>query len=179
LAHPRRVPDPRAADDRQPGGLAGHPAALRRTPELAARGRARQATAHGRASECHRLGQAPRPRPQGLPETRFDGTARSPPRKQAGRIAPGRLVPRPAWDDTGGLTGRGQARSPSELLAAPITRPSGKSAAVGKTQAGSFTPAGSPREGPSRTRPSRQGRGQRFSVGATRTTVGNSRHATT
>src|SRR5689334_13051103 len=56
----------------------------------------------------------------------------------------------------------GQARSPSELLAPPVTRPSGKSAAAGKTRAGSFTPAGLPREGSSRTRPCRQDRGQPF-----------------
>ena len=55
VADPRRVPDRRPADDRQRAGRAGHPAAVRRPPELAAPGRGRRAASRGRAAEHRRI----------------------------------------------------------------------------------------------------------------------------
>ena len=60
VAHPRRVPDRRAADDRQRGRPSRPSGRWRRSPELAAPGRGRRVEAHRRAAEHRRLGQATR-----------------------------------------------------------------------------------------------------------------------
>src|SRR5262249_5519661 len=80
--------------------------------ELAAPGRGRRAPSHGRAVERHRLGQAARPRPLGLPEACLDGTAGPPTRNWSERSAAGLVGP---------FSGRSEGRP--RLILPPATQP--------------------------------------------------------